>query len=658
MDRLVQLGASAEDNYGSQDLRELFADYGKARISQKCADIRMKLTSELSKLTNLAQKTAVRFFEVWLATLREPKAADYLFREGLADILPVNTMCLLHTRFRRLVFPVSDMPVVLDIPYTRMLKAAQAQYERRDSRTSETAAIMDHMFVWNLVLSSDDLLGVLGSETIGQLVKASDNCMQVTDALSEDDVVFEEPPKQFAKASEALKEHGFKGKFSSEHLECIYREMFKVMHIAATRDNVRCPEMDDLRSLFQKCGVTDYQNFAAQYDKYKDVLKDVAEQWCQRVFVHTAFKLYGNDISIIDPYAPPITPAPKKPKSSGGGSSAPAATAPSKPPSKISEVILKDHSASMIALNRVLEGNNISLMLTDPPWNIMSHAHDKVPLDDVLKVFEAISDDVFSPQAVALIFCDWTMLQGLKEYWERRKWFVMGKMAWVNTASRARNFVKVPNMWRPSRAHTDILFVSRKKLELRTNLGESKDPLRFHDVILRTFAVNEHLKVEPTSKEPVRTEQKPLSVLMEFIWRYTDPKDWVLDPFAGTGSTLCAALRLDRNSIGFETDRLCVDAARDRIEELVQDVSQGKVPVWTKPLDTEAVMSQLNKEKPLTEVQKILQMAEDAEVLEHQEQDDETSEKEEPASSQNVDQVVEEEPDEEFVPREPKRRKH
>lgn len=54
-------------------------------------------------------------------------------------------------------------------------------------------------------------------------------------------------------------------------------------------------------------------------------------------------------------------------------------------------------------------------------------------------------------------------------------------------------------------------------------------------------------KIHPT--------QKPVAVLKNLIEIFTDPGDVVIDPCAGSGSTLRAALELDRNSYGFEIDK-------------------------------------------------------------------------------------------------------
>ena len=54
-------------------------------------------------------------------------------------------------------------------------------------------------------------------------------------------------------------------------------------------------------------------------------------------------------------------------------------------------------------------------------------------------------------------------------------------------------------------------------------------------------------KIHPT--------QKPVSVLKRLIEIFTDPGDVVIDPCAGSGSTLRAAYELGRSAYGFEVDR-------------------------------------------------------------------------------------------------------
>lgn len=60
----------------------------------------------------------------------------------------------------------------------------------------------------------------------------------------------------------------------------------------------------------------------------------------------------------------------------------------------------------------------------------------------------------------------------------------------------------------------------------------------------RRDSSKEYPKIHPT--------QKPVSVLKRLIEIFTDPGDVVIDPVAGSGSTLRAAYECGRNSYGFE----------------------------------------------------------------------------------------------------------
>jgi site-specific DNA-methyltransferase (adenine-specific) len=65
-----------------------------------------------------------------------------------------------------------------------------------------------------------------------------------------------------------------------------------------------------------------------------------------------------------------------------------------------------------------------------------------------------------------------------------------------------------------------------------------------------------------------------------FIKLLTDPGDWVLDPFAGSGTTLLAALSLGRNSVGIETRVDYCEDARAKVSnvqlELLDEAPPGR----------------------------------------------------------------------------------
>jgi len=60
--------------------------------------------------------------------------------------------------------------------------------------------------------------------------------------------------------------------------------------------------------------------------------------------------------------------------------------------------------------------------------------------------------------------------------------------------------------------------------------------------------------------------QKPLPLMLELVELFTDHGDLVLDPFAGSGTTGVACLRLGRRFIGIEKDPKYAQIATERLQ--------------------------------------------------------------------------------------------
>ena len=65
--------------------------------------------------------------------------------------------------------------------------------------------------------------------------------------------------------------------------------------------------------------------------------------------------------------------------------------------------------------------------------------------------------------------------------------------------------------------------------------------------------------------DKIHPTQKPVKLLEKLINIFTDVGDVVIDPCAGSASTLVAAKRLGRPSYGFEIKKDFFNAAKDRI---------------------------------------------------------------------------------------------
>jgi len=70
--------------------------------------------------------------------------------------------------------------------------------------------------------------------------------------------------------------------------------------------------------------------------------------------------------------------------------------------------------------------------------------------------------------------------------------------------------------------------------------------------------------------------QKPVALLRWLIIAMSQRGDTVLDPHMGSASTPMACIPLCRNSIGFEADPSRFQTAEDRVEELLDGLSDLK----------------------------------------------------------------------------------
>lgn len=74
--------------------------------------------------------------------------------------------------------------------------------------------------------------------------------------------------------------------------------------------------------------------------------------------------------------------------------------------------------------------------------------------------------------------------------------------------------------------------------------------------------VNNYPKLHPT--------QKPIGLLKRLISLFTDENEVVIDPCAGSGSTLVASIELNRKAYGFEIDKNFYPLANNWIKKIIQ----------------------------------------------------------------------------------------
>ena len=101
------------------------------------------------------------------------------------------------------------------------------------------------------------------------------------------------------------------------------------------------------------------------------------------------------------------------------------------------------------------------------------------------------------------------------------------------------------------------------------------------------FAGDEALR--DANGDRLHKQQTPIQLLLRIILSSTNPGDVVLDPFAGSGTTLVVAEQLGRKAIGIELDSQNVELIENRLAEQREsdDVSRFfRDYAWTLDLET------------------------------------------------------------------------
>ncbi len=100
----------------------------------------------------------------------------------------------------------------------------------------------------------------------------------------------------------------------------------------------------------------------------------------------------------------------------------------------------------------------------------------------------------------------------------------------------------------------------------RYNIPKAQLVMVFNWFEWRRDSSREYPKIHPT--------QKPISVLRRLIEIFTDPGDVVIDPCAGSASTLRAAFEIGRNAYGFEVDKNFYQQAKKEMLGPVHDMQR------------------------------------------------------------------------------------
>lgn len=210
------------------------------------------------------------------------------------------------------------------------------------------------------------------------------------------------------------------------------------------------------------------------------------------------------------------------------------------------------HGDSLTVL-RQMEPESVDAIITDPPYGIDYHArwtkaivqNDKSPfiwwLYDAFRVLKSGESGrgslvCFTRWDVEQTFIDAMKLAGIK---------VRSEVIWNKVLHGAGD---CKTQFAPM--HENIVFAIK---------GKYAFPGHRPNDLITVQKQNVSRTTHPT--------EKPVALMASLITSVTKPGDLILDPFAGSGSTLVAAKKTGRRYIGVELDGQYFETARRRVEE-------------------------------------------------------------------------------------------
>jgi adenine-specific DNA-methyltransferase len=232
-----------------------------------------------------------------------------------------------------------------------------------------------------------------------------------------------------------------------------------------------------------------------------------------------------------------------------------------------------------------IENGSVALVLTSPPYNIGKSYERQLPLDEYLawcRAWLAEVRRVLALDGAAWINLGFIYAPGFGQavplpylLWPHLGLHLVQEVVW-----RYENGVACRRRLSPR--NEKLLWLVRDPDSYCFNL----DPIRDRAIRYPNSRRNGRLRYNPAGKNPgdvwhipkviagraspertTHPAQMPLALAERIVLACSRPGDVVLDPFAGSGTTLVAAKRHSRRAVGIERDPAYADIARSRLEE-------------------------------------------------------------------------------------------
>ncbi|MEM8506625.1 MAG: site-specific DNA-methyltransferase [Bacteroidota bacterium] len=247
-----------------------------------------------------------------------------------------------------------------------------------------------------------------------------------------------------------------------------------------------------------------------------------------------------------------------------------------------------------------LEDGKFKLIITSPPYNIGKEYESKKEIEDYLgqqtKIISSLVDKLHDEGSICwqvgnyvknkevypldIFYYDIFKSLGLKLknriIWHFRHGLhsssrFSGRYETILWFTKSDNYtfnlddVRIPSRY-PGKKH----FKGPKKGQYSSN-PKGKNPSDLWEILIQDWEQEIWDIPNVKSNHIEKTEhpcQYPIELVERCILALTNPNDWVLDPFAGVGSSMIAAIKNNRNVIGIEKYKKYIKIGQNRIKAL------------------------------------------------------------------------------------------
>lgn len=236
-----------------------------------------------------------------------------------------------------------------------------------------------------------------------------------------------------------------------------------------------------------------------------------------------------------------------------------------------------------------LPDNSVHLMVTSPPYNVLKEYDEDMPLADYLGLLHRVFSETFKKMATGGRACINVANLGRKPYIPLHSYIIhimldigylmRGEIIWNKAASAGGSCAW--GSWKSAAnpvlrdVHEYILVFSKDSFKLPKKDRENtitRDEFLEYTKSVWTFNTVSAKKIGHPAPFP---EELPARL----IKLYTFKNALVLDPFCGSGTTCIAALKNDRNYVGYDIDRAYVELAEKRLESAKISIQTEQLPL-------------------------------------------------------------------------------